>query len=212
MSIFLQKTRKFSAVSIGESAPANPKNVEAAAEEEEDSVVYQGGFKPKKKIREGQAYVPKTPNGMVDIHPDKMPLRVQVFNKIRAVFKKHGAHELETPVCELKETLTGKYGEDSKLVYDLKDQGGELLSLRYDLTVPFARYLAEHGVDRIRRFHIARVYRRDTARVNAGRFREFYQCDFDAAGVYEDMVPDSECVKIVSDALESLEFSKFGVD
>jgi len=149
---------------------------------------------------------------MVDIHPDKMPLRVEVFNKIRAVFKKHGAKELETPVCELKETLTGKYGEDSKLIYDLKDQGGELLSLRYDLTVPFARYLAEHGVEKMRRFHIARVYRRDTAKINAGRFREFYQCDFDAAGVYEDMVPDSECVKIVSDVLESLEFSKYGVD
>jgi histidyl-tRNA synthetase len=135
-----------------------------------------------------------------------------VFNKIRAVFKKHGAKEIETPVCELKETLTGKYGEDSKLVYDLKDQGGELLSLRYDLTVPFARYLAEHGVDRMRRFHIARVYRRDAAKVNAGRFREFYQCDFDAAGVYEDMVPDAECVKIVSDVLEALEFPKYGVD
>lgn len=55
------------------------------------------------------------------------------------------------------QTLTGKYGEDSKLIYDLADQGGELLALRYDLTVPFARYLALHGVGNIKRFHIAKV-------------------------------------------------------
>jgi histidyl-tRNA synthetase len=56
------------------------------------------------------------------------------------VFKRHGAVSIDTPVFELRETLTGKYGEDSKLIYDLADQGGEILSLRYDLTVPFARY------------------------------------------------------------------------
>ena len=64
------------------------------------------------------------------------------------------------------------------------DQGGELLSLRYDLTVPFARFLAMHGVESIKRYHIARVYRRDNPIMNKGRFREFYQCDFDIAGVY----------------------------
>lgn len=57
----------------------------------------------------------------------------------------------------LRQTLTGKYGEDSKLIYDLADQGGELLALRYDLTVPFARYLALHTVGNIKRFHIAKV-------------------------------------------------------
>lgn len=55
------------------------------------------------------------------------------------------------------QTLTGKYGEDSKLIYDLADQGGELLALRYDLTVPFARYLAVNAVGNIKRFHIAKV-------------------------------------------------------
>lgn len=57
----------------------------------------------------------------------------------------------------LTQTLTGKYGEDSKLIYDLADQGGELLALRYDLTVPFARYLAVNAVGNIKRFHIAKV-------------------------------------------------------
>jgi len=74
--------------------------------------------------------------------PTKMAIREKAFTIIKSVFKKHGASEIDTPVFELKETLTSKYGEDSKLIYDLEDQGGELLSLRYDLTVPFARYVA----------------------------------------------------------------------
>ena len=72
--------------------------------------------------------------------------------------------------------LTGKYGEDSKLIYDLKDQGGEILALRYDLTVPFARYLAMNKITNIKRYHIAKVYRRDNPAMTKGRYREFYQC------------------------------------
>lgn len=64
-----------------------------------------------------------------------MAIREGVFQVIVDCFKRHGAETIDTPVFELKETLTGKYGEDSKLIYDLQDQGGELLSLRYDLTV-----------------------------------------------------------------------------
>lgn len=70
----------------------------------------------------------------------------------------------------------GKYGEDSKLIYDLKDQGGEILALRYDLTVPFARYLAMNKILTIKRYHIAKVYRRDNPATTRGRYREFYQC------------------------------------
>ena len=90
-----------------------------------------------------------------------MAIREKAFEIIKGVFKKHGASEIDTPVFELKETLTGKYGEDSKLIYDLQDQGGELLALRYDLTVPFARYVAKEGLSSIKRYHIAKVYRRD---------------------------------------------------
>jgi histidyl-tRNA synthetase len=92
-----------------------------------------------------------------------MAIREKAFATIRGVFKKHGAVEIDTPVFELKETLTGKYGEDSKLIYDLEDQGGEILALRYDLTVPFARYVAssKDNIEKIKRYHIAKVYRRD---------------------------------------------------
>jgi histidyl-tRNA synthetase len=103
-----------------------------------------------------------------------MSIRRLAFDKITHVFKRHGAVEIDTPVFELKETLTGSYGEDSKLIYDLEDQGGELLSLRYDLTVPFARYLAVKNIASIKRYHIAKVYRRDQPNMNRGRYREFY--------------------------------------
>ena len=104
---------------------------------------------------------PKCAKGTRDMTPLQMAIREVAFGKIRSIFKKHGASEIDTPVFELKETLTGKYGEDSKLIYDLEDQGGELLALRYDLTVPFARFMAEKGLPSIKRFHIAKVYRRD---------------------------------------------------
>lgn len=113
---------------------------------------------------------------MRDIEPKQMFVREKVFETIVSCFKRHGGLAIDTPVCELKETLTGKYGEDSKLIYDLVDQGGELLSLRYDLTVPFARYLAQNKINNMKRYHIAKVYRRDSPSITKGRFREFYQC------------------------------------
>uniref|UniRef100_A0A8C8CUV3 histidine--tRNA ligase n=1 Tax=Oncorhynchus tshawytscha TaxID=74940 RepID=A0A8C8CUV3_ONCTS len=118
----------------------------------------------------------KTAKGTRDYNPKQMAIRERVFNTIIRCFKRHGAETIDTPVFELKETLTGKYGEDSKLIYDLKDQGGELLSLRYDLTVPFARYLAMNKITNIKRYHIAKVYRRDNPAMTRGRYREFYQC------------------------------------
>ena len=138
----------------------------------------------------------KTPKGTRDWDPLSMALRKHVFATIERVFAKHGAVTIDTPVFELKEILAGKYGEDSKLIYDLQDQGGELCSLRYDLTVPFARFVAMNPTDygNIKRYHIAKVYRRDQPAMTKGRFREFYQCDFDIAGTYDAMVPDAECL------------------
>lgn len=127
-----------------------------------------------------------------------MVIRDRIFNTITTVFKRHGAVTIDTPVFELRPILSGKYGEDSKLIYDLSDQGGELCSLRYDLTVPFARWLAMNPqIQTIKRYHIAKVYRRDQPAMTKGRMREFYQCDFDIAGVYDRMVPDAEILRIV---------------
>lgn len=154
---------------------------------------------------------PKIPKGTRDYLPEQMMIRQQAFTIIRRVFQSHGAVEIDTPVFELKDTLTGKYGEDSKLIYDLADQGGELLALRYDLTVPFARFLALNNVGNIKRFHIGKVYRRDQPALARGRYREFYQCDFDIAGTYGRMVPDSECVGVACDILDALPIGDFGI-
>jgi len=93
--------------------------------------------------------------------PLQMAIKERALNIIKSVFKKYGACEIDTPVFELKETLCKKYGEESKLIYDLEDQGEQLLSLRYDLTVPFARYVAMNGLANIKWYQIAKVYRRD---------------------------------------------------
>lgn len=156
-------------------------------------------------------FVLKTAKGTRDYNPKQMAIRERVFNTIINCFKRHGAETIDTPVFELKETLTGKYGEDSKLIYDLKDQGGELLSLRYDLTVPFARYLAMNKITNIKRYHIAKVYRRDNPAMTRGRYREFYQCDFDIAGQYDPMIPDAECLKIVHEILSELDLGDFRI-
>uniref|UniRef100_A0A3Q3KQ66 histidine--tRNA ligase n=1 Tax=Mastacembelus armatus TaxID=205130 RepID=A0A3Q3KQ66_9TELE len=156
-------------------------------------------------------FVLKTAKGTRDYNPKQMAIREKVFNTIINCFKRHGAETIDTPVFELKETLTGKYGEDSKLIYDLKDQGGELLSLRYDLTVPFARYLAMNKITNIKRYHIAKVYRRDNPAMTRGRYREFYQCDFDIAGQYDAMIPDAECLRIVHEILSELDLGDFRI-
>jgi len=157
----------------------------------------------------GGKVILKTAKGTRDYNPGQMAIREKVFTKIVDIFKLHGAETIETPVFELKEVLTGKYGEDSKLIYDLADQGGEILALRYDLTVPFARYCAMNKVNNIKRYHIAKVYRRDNPSIARGRLREFYQCDFDIAGAYDPMLPDAECVKIVDEILSSVDVGKF---
>jgi histidyl-tRNA synthetase len=88
-------------------------------------------------------------------------------------------------------------------------QGGELCSLRYDLTVPFARFVAMNGLTSFKRYQIAKVYRRDNP--SKGRYREFYQCDFDIAGQYEKMGPDFEIVKILTELLNELNIGDYEV-
>jgi histidyl-tRNA synthetase len=134
-----------------------------------------------------------------------MVIRDKIFSTITEVFKRHGAVTIDTPVFELREILAGKYGEDSKLIYNLADQKGEICSLRYDLTVPFARWLAmNRDVQQIKRYHIAKVYRRDQPAMTKGRMREFYQCDIDIAGVYDPMLPDAEVLRITTEVFEGL--------
>lgn len=167
--------------------------------------------KSSKKSKKQDQFLLKTPKGTKDWSDKDMVIREAVFGSLTSLFKRHGAVTIDTPVFELREILTGKYGEDSKLIYNLEDQGGELTSLRYDLTVPFARFVACNSINSIKRFHIAKVYRRDQPAMTKGRMREFYQCDFDVAGNYDLMVPDSEILKIICEGLNRLGINDFKI-
>ncbi|CAD5220858.1 unnamed protein product [Bursaphelenchus okinawaensis] len=164
-----------------------------------------------KKKAEGK-FTLKTPKGTKDFGSSQMVIREKVLDTITKIFKKHGAECIDTPVFELKEVLMGKYGEEGgKLVYDLADQGGEACSLRYDLTVPFARYVAMNKLASLKRYQIAKVYRRDQPVMTKGRFREFYQCDFDIAGQYDSMLPDAEVIKVADEVLSALDLGEFEI-
>lgn len=147
----------------------------------------------------------KNPKGTRDWSGEEVEILDNIFAQISGVIRKHAGKKLDTPVFEREEVLKGKYGEDSKLIYDLKDQGGELLSLRYDLTVPFARWLAMNAnISNYKRFAISKVYRRDQPAIAKGRLREFYQCDIDFAGASDPMIADSEVIAITAEVFETL--------
>jgi histidyl-tRNA synthetase len=152
----------------------------------------------------------KRPKGTLDSNPYQMAVREKAFEIIKSIFKKHGGEQIDTPVFELKETLMGKYGEDSKLIYDLADQGGEILSLRYDLTIPFVRYLTTNNTkQKMKRYHIAKVYRRDKQSIKKAKFREFFQCDFDITGDFSPLVSDSECILILTEIIDKLNIGNY---
>ena len=102
--------------------------------------------------------------------------REHIERIVKDVFTSYGGSCLDTPVFERKDVLTDKYGEDSKLIFDLMDQGGEQLALRYDHTVPLARYIAMSGATiQGKIWQVGKVYRRDNPVMSKGRMREFMQ-------------------------------------
>lgn len=152
------------------------------------------------------------PAGTQDFGPAEMKVRNKFFSTVRKIFEIHGGQELDTPAFEKKEVLFGQYGEENqKLVFDLVDQG-QMLSLKYDLTIPLCRYLALTNKTRMKRFHMAKVWRRDNPSLERGRCREFTQCDFDCVGEGKLMLADAECICVFHDALKALDFGDFRID
>jgi histidyl-tRNA synthetase len=155
---------------------------------------------------------------MRDFLPEDVRRRQYVIDIVRRVYERYGFEPLETPALENIETLTGKYGEEGdKLLYKVLRRGegeasGEAdLALRYDLTVPLARVVADNRGKLPRffkRYQIQPVWRAD--RPQRGRFREFYQCDVDAIGSTSAVV-EAEMIAAVSEVLRSLGFSDFVV-
>lgn len=172
---------------------------------------------------------PSIPKGTRDFSPVEMAKRNYIFNTIRDVYHLYGFQQIETPAMEMLSTLMGKYGEEGdKLLFKIQNSGDyfsgltdeELLSrnaaklaskfcekgLRYDLTVPFARYVVMHR-DEItfpfKRYQIQPVWRAD--RPQKGRYREFYQCDADVVGS-DSLLNEVELMQIVDTV-----FTHFGI-
>jgi histidyl-tRNA synthetase len=153
----------------------------------------------------------KVAKGTQDNNPSIVLHREKAINILKNIFKKNGGQPIDTSVLELTKTLNGNYGDEAnKLIYNLESKNNNpnnhinRCSLRYDLTIPFARYLAINSIDKMKRYQIGRVYRRDKFVPSQGRFREFYQCDFDIAGQYDNMVPDAEIISILCQSLKAL--------
>ena len=130
----------------------------------------------------------------------------------RAVYRRYGFVPIDTPTLELLEVLTGKGSEETdRQMYHFTDAGGRAVGMRFDLTVPFARFAAQHihelGTP-FKRYHIAPVWRGETPQ--AGRFREFVQCDFDTIGT-TGVVSDIETALVIHELLQSIGIDQFQI-
>jgi len=181
---------------------------------------------------------PSTPKGTRDFSPTEMVRRNFIFDTIKGVFRKYGYQQIETPAMENLSTLMGKYGDEGdKLIFKILNSGdywGEVESrkskveslelnskslisilsekaLRYDLTVPFARYVVMHQNEitfPFKRFQVQPVWRAD--RPQRGRYREFYQCDADVVGS-PSLLNEAEFVMIYDEALSKLGLKDFTI-
>lgn len=148
----------------------------------------------------------ETPRGVRDILPEEKILRDTVVKTLVDTFEEFGFLPLETPVLEKYELLSSKYAGGSEILketYKLKDQGKRKLGLRYDLTVPFARFIAMNPGLKMpfKRYQIDRVFR--DGPVKLGRYREFWQCDADIVGSKKTLA-DAECIEIQKVAFKKL--------
>lgn len=177
---------------------------------------------------------PSIPKGTRDFSPIEVARRTYIFDTIKRVFQKYGYQPIETPVMENLSTLTGKYGEEGdQLIFKVLNSGDFLSkadakkleernsksvtfeisekALRYDLTVPFARYVVMHQNEitmPFKRYQVQPVWRAD--RPQKGRYREFYQCDADVVGS-ESLLNEAEFVCIYDEALSNLGLKDFSI-
>src|SRR5947208_3460500 len=155
---------------------------------------------------------PRTLRGFRDYPSELMMPREELLERARAVYRSYGYAPIDTPALEYAEILIGKGGAESdRLIYRFKDHGDRDVALRFDLTVPFARFAAQYigklGTP-FKRYHMGPVWRgENTAH---GRYREFWQCDFDTIGTTSNAA-DVEVVLVIHDLLRALGFERFRV-
>lgn len=155
---------------------------------------------------------PRTLAGFRDYLPSLMIPRERLMEKAREVYRSYGFSPIDTPALEYTEVLLGKGGEETdKQLYRFKDHGERDVGLRFDLTIPLARFVAQHigtlGTP-FKRYHIAPVWRGE--RAQRGRYREFVQCDFDTIGTTSNAA-DIEVALVIHDLLVALGFTRFTI-
>ena len=155
---------------------------------------------------------PRTLKGFRDYLPAAMIPRERLMETARRVYRSYGFSPIDTPALEYLEILAGKGGgETDKQLYKFQDDGGRWVGLRFDLTVPLARFAAEHVAELgtpLKRYHIATVWRGE--KPQAGRYREFMQCDFDTVGTQR-IAADIETVLVIDDLLRAIGIQEFTI-
>ena len=155
---------------------------------------------------------PRTLKGFRDFLPAAMIPREKLMEVARRVYRRYGFVPIDTPTLELLEVLTGKGSEETdRQMYHFIDNGGRAVGMRFDLTVPLARFAAQHiqelGIP-FKRYHIAPVWRGETPQ--AGRFREFVQCDFDTIGT-TGVVADIETALVIHELMHEVGVHRFQI-
>ena len=155
---------------------------------------------------------PRTLKGFRDYLPEAMMPREWIIETARRVYRSYGFRPIDTPALEYLEILTGKGSDETdKQLYKFQDHGGRDVGLRFDLTVPLARFVAQHQQELglpFKRYHIASVWRGENTQT--GRYREFMQCDFDTIGVTE-ITADIEMTLVINDLFTALGIDNFSV-
>lgn len=155
---------------------------------------------------------PRTLKGFRDYLPAAMIPREQIIDTARRVFRSYGFAPIDTPALEYLEILLGKgSAETDKQLYRFQDHGGRDVGLRFDLTVPLARFAAEHISELgtpFKRYHIGAVWRGENTQ--HGRYREFMQCDFDTIGT-KGIASDAETILVAHDLLRAIGFERFTI-
>jgi len=155
---------------------------------------------------------PQTLKGFRDYLPGPMMAREHLIDTARRVYRGFGFSPIDTPALEYSEILLGKGGDETdKQLFRFTDAGERDVAMRFDLTVPLARFAAQHLQEigtPFKRYHIATVWRAE--KPQKGRFREFIQCDFDTLGT-DSNIADAETLLVIHDLMERLGFTKFTI-